>query len=189
MISISRHAAPWLPAAANALGFNLVWLATVLGAAAGLPWAGPAACAAFASAQLAVAARPRYDLAAMAVFASAGLAIDSAWSLSGAVRYSAAWPSAALAPVWLVSLWVAFALTLDHSLAWLRRRPLLAAQFGGFGGGWSYWAGARLGAVETMLPPWAYGVAVGACWAVSLPLLIRLTALLAARRRLPAYQR
>jgi hypothetical protein len=183
-----RLAPPWLPVAANAIGFNLVWLVTVLGAASGLAWAGPAALVVFASLQIPNAARPRYDFAAMAVFAGAGVVIDSAWSLAGAVSYAAAWPSVHFAPLWLVTLWAAFSLTIGHSLAWLRRRRVLAGLFGLLGGGFSYWAGARLGAVAPAIPAWSYGAAVGLCWAIALPPLIHLTAL-AARRRSPAQQR
>lgn len=188
MNTLVQPAPAWLPAATNAIGFQLVWFVTVLGAAGGLAWAGPAALLVFATVQLRLAARPRYDLAAMAVFAAAGLLIDSAWAMLGAVRYAAAWPFAQLAPIWLVTLWAAFALTIGHSLAWLRPRQGLAALFGLLGGGFSYWVGARLGAVEPAIPAWLYGGVVGLCWAVALPVLIRLTAI-AARPRLPAHQR
>jgi len=188
MNTLVQPAPAWLPAAANAIGFNFVWIITVFGAAGGLAWAGPAALLIFATIQVSMAARPRYDLAAMGVFATAGLLIDSAWSLSGAVSYAAPWPAGNFAPLWLVTLWAAFSLTIGHSLAWLRPRPVLAGLFGLLGGGFSYWVGARIGAVEAAIPAWLYGAAVGLCWAVALPALIRLTAIVA-RPRLPAYQR
>lgn len=183
-----RHAPPWLPAVANAAGFNIVWFITVFGAAAGLAWAGPAAFLVFAAVTVSTSPRPRYDYAAMAVFAAAGIVLDSAWSLAGLVSYGAGWPSPQFAPIWLISLWAAFALTIGHSLAWLRPRRALAGLFGLLGGGFSYWVGARVGAVETVIPAWQYGLGVGLVWAVALPALIRLTAV-AAHRRLPAHQR
>ena len=185
MNTLVQPAPAWLPVVANAVGFNIVWFITVFGAARGLAWAGPAALAIFATIQVSMAARPRYDLAAMAVFAAAGIVIDSAWSLSGAVQYAAGWPSPHFAPLWLVTLWAAFALTLGHSLAWLRPRVGLASMFGMFGGGFSYWVGARVGAVELAIPGLTYGVVVGLCWGVALPVLIRLTAR-AARPRPPS---
>lgn len=188
MNTLAPPAPAWIPVAANAVGFNIVWAVTVFGAAGGLPWAGPAALLVFATIQVSMASRPRYDLAAMAVFATAGLLIDSAWSLSGALSYAAGWPVPQLAPVWLVGLWASFSLTLGHSLAWLRPRRGLAALFGMAGGGFSYWMGARIGAVELAIPGWIYGVAVGLCWAVALPALIALTARVA-RPPSPAYQR
>jgi len=180
-------ASSWLPTIFNAVAFNIVWAATVFGAAAGLPWSGPLAFAAFAFLQLQMSAQRRYDVTAITVFALAGILIDSAWSLSGALSYAAGWPSPHFAPVWLVTLWGAFALTIGHSLAWLRPRPALASVFGLLGGGFSYWVGARIGAVELAVSGPVYGALVGLCWAIALPALIRLTAVLA-RPRLPAYQ-
>lgn len=180
-------ASPWIPTVVNAVAFNIVWAATVFGAAAGLAWSGPLAFAGFALLHFRLTTRPRYDVAAMLVFGLAGILIDSAWSLSGALSYAAAWPSPWLAPVWLVTLWMAFSLTVGHSLGWLRPRPALAAVFGLFGGGFSYWVGARIGAVELAISGWLYALLVGLCWAVALPALLRLTAVVA-QRRLPAYQ-
>lgn len=188
MNTLASPAPSWLPVAANAVGFNIVWAITVFGAAAGLAWAGPAALLVFAALQVPLSPRPRYDLAAMGVFAAAGIVIDSAWSLSGALSYAAGWPAPQFAPVWLVTLWAAFALTLGHSLAWLRPRLALASAFGLFGGGFSYWVGARIGAVELAIPGSVYGLLVGLCWAVALPVLIRATDVVA-RAPLPANQR
>jgi hypothetical protein len=187
MNTLVQPAPTWLPTIANAVGFNIVWFVTVFGAAGGLAWAGPAALAIFALVQLSMAVRPHYDIAAMTVFAAAGLLIDSAWSLSGALSYAAPWPSPLFAPVWLVTLWAAFALTLGHSLGWLRQRKALASLFGLLGGGFSYWVGARVGAVELAIPAWLYAAGVGLVWAAALPLLIHLTARVA-RLRLPANQ-
>lgn len=188
MNALARHPPQWLPTVVNAVGFNIVWFITVFGAAGGLAWAGPSALLIFALVTLSMSARPRYDLTAMAVFATAGLVLDSTWSLAGALSYSAGWPSQQLAPIWLVTLWAAFALTIGHSLAWLRPRRVLAGLFGLLGGGFSYWVGARVGAVELAIPAWQYGIGVGVVWAIALPALIRFTAV-AAHRRLPAHQR
>ena len=51
-------------------------------------------------------------------------------------------------PLWLMVIWLGLAITPNHSLAWLKNRPLLAAVFGALGGPFAYWAGARLGAAS-----------------------------------------
>jgi hypothetical protein len=160
----SRRGTPaGLPAAANASASTSSGSSPCSARPAGSPGRARGVAGLRLGHDLDVAARPRYDLAAMAVFATAGLVLDSAWSLTGAVSYAAAWPSAQLAPIWLVTLWAAFALTVGHSLAWLRPRRMLAALFGLLGGGFSYWVGARVGAVETAIPAWQYGAWRSAC--------------------------
>jgi uncharacterized protein DUF2878 len=52
----------------------------------------------------------------------------------------------------MLSLWIAFATTLNHSLRWLMTRPVGAALAGALGGPLAYLAGARLGALTLVTP-------------------------------------
>jgi hypothetical protein len=72
----------------------------------------------------------------------------------------------------MLALWVNFALAID-ALAWLGRRPVLAAMLAGaVGGPLSYLAGARLGAV-TLGPSEPVALAaVAVVWMVAMPLLL-----------------
>jgi len=155
----------------NILAFQAVWFASVIGAASGRPWLGAALLLPFTAWQLAVSDDPAYDRRAIALLCVAGLVIDSIYPLAGMLSYAAAWPSAMLAPVWLVLMWVNLALTLNHSLAWLRGRPVLAALFGGSGGALSYYAGFRLGAMELHWEAPATMALIGLVWSLSLPAL------------------
>ncbi len=146
-----------------------MWFASVLGAAGGLPWLGAACIAPFLAWQLRASRDPAYDRRALVLLCLGGILIDSAYPLAGALSYAAPWPFPSLAPAWLVIMWMNLALTLNHSLAWLRRRYALAAVFGGLGGGLSYWAGSRLGAVEFHWPAWAAAGVIGLVWAAALP--------------------
>ena len=112
--------AAWLTLG-NVVGFQAVWLASVAGAGAGLPWAGPLAAAVFAAAMLAWGGRARDDLRLLAVALPLGIALDSAFAASGWLVYAEAWPWSGVAPAWIASLWVGFALTLNHSMARLRQ--------------------------------------------------------------------
>lgn len=68
-------------------------------------------------------------------------------------------------PFWLMALWLAFAATLRHSLAGLLKRYWFAALFGAAGAPWSYFLGSRLGAVEAT--PAAF-IAISLFWAALL---------------------
>jgi hypothetical protein len=67
------------------------------------------------------------------------------------VRFAAAWPEG-FAPYWMLSLWIAFATTLNHSLRWLMSRPAAAGLAGLIGGPLAYLAGAKLGALTLVTP-------------------------------------
>jgi hypothetical protein len=161
--------------AGNVIGFQLVWLASIGGAGAGLAWAGPAAAAVFVAAMLAVGGRRRDDLRMLAIALPLGLAMDSGFAASGWLVYAEPGPWPALAPVWIASLWAGFALTLNHSMAFLRGRPAAAALFGLLGGPLAYWSAAEAFSAVAFGVPAAWALAALAIgWAAVLPLLFAL---------------
>ncbi len=105
---------------------------------------------------------------AIAPLAVVGLAVDVGLTAAGIYQFDHT-------PFWLLALWLGFVYTLDASMVWLRKLPLAAlAGFGVVGGTSSYLAGERLGAV-VIATPLLHSVAIIAlCWAVLLPLLVRL---------------
>lgn len=143
----------------NYLVFQLGWFLLVLTQS---PWALIWALA-FVAIHLRWMAAPKEWLSAGAVMVL-GLAIDTAWQHSPWVQFNGTgWPL----PLWLAGLWLMFPLTLNHSLGWLRSKPLLQVLFGVFGGGGSYIAGAQLGAAH--LEPQAYWL-LPLSWGLLLPL-------------------
>lgn len=160
----------WLP---NALSFQLVWLAAVAGAARGWWWAGPLAVAAFAAWQLPLSHGRRADLLLMFGTAAIGFAIDTLWVKLELMRFTTPLPSAQLAPVWIVALWMGFALTLNHSLAALKRHLWLGAALGLVGGPVAYGvAEGAWAAVEFSRPAWMVLGALAVAWAAVTPLLL-----------------
>src|SRR5205085_49591 len=94
----------------------------------------------------------------------------------------------AFAPLWMVSLWMVFATTLNHSLRWLASRPWAAALAGGIGGPLAYFAGEKLGALSIESPLPAAFTFIGFLWAIALGLLCMLNGVRdgAVNGRLPA---
>lgn len=168
----------------NAVAYQLVWFATVLGAGHGLWWAGPLAALAFLALHLGVFVRDggerRRDLALVVAAVACGLVIDGVLSSSGAIVFAPAAPAlpAGGAPLWMLTLWAAFALTLRHSLSAVTRRPVLAALLGAIGGPLAYLGAARASGVLAFPEPRGMTLAMlAAGWCLALGLL----ALLASR--------
>lgn len=161
----------WLP---NLIGFQLVWMAAVGGAAQGWWWAGPAAVAVFATWQLSVTSMRRSDLRLLAFCALLGAAVDTLWVQAGFMRFDAALPDPRVAPIWIVAMWVGFGLTVNHSLSGLKPLPWLGALLGLLGGPLAYWAAERAwGAVEIADSVWPF-IALGVAWAIITPVLLYL---------------
>ena len=158
---------------ANFLLFQLAWFACVLGAANGLPWAGPAVVATVAIVHLRSVPEPRAETMLLVSAAMVGTVFDSLLVSTGWLTYPSGQWVGYIAPYWIIAMWVAFATTLNVSLNWLKRKPVMAAVFGAVGGPLAYFAGAKLGAV-TFNAPLAAMAALAIGWALIMPLLMSL---------------
>jgi hypothetical protein len=161
----------WLP---NVLGFQIVWCAAVGGAARDWWWAGPLALGLFALWQFSVTRWRGADFKLMLVAAVIGFAVDTLWVQLGWIEFRSALPWSTAAPVWIVAMWMGFALTLNHSLSALKSRFAVAVAFGVIGGPLAYWIAASVwgaAVIEGSLLPYL-GLAVS--WGLITPLLLRL---------------
>jgi hypothetical protein len=156
----------------NVIFYQATWLAAIAGAARGWWWAGPAMFAAFAAWQLAVSRLRVADLELMLCAAVVGFFVDSFCIRGGLFVYAAPVPSPDYAPIWIVALWMSFALTLNHSLAWLKSHLPLASVLGAVGAPLAYLAAARGWHALAIAadPTLAFG-ALALAWAILTPTL------------------
>lgn len=158
----------------NLIGYQLVWFCAVIGAGRGMAWPGVVAALLFALWQIGISDRRGAQMKLVGIALLCGLLIDGGLGAGGRVQYAVAWPAAWLAPAWILALWVAFALTLDRSLAFLQGRPWLAALLGATGGPLAY-LGAQEGFDAVLLaPPGAALAWLALAWGLALPLLAQL---------------
>jgi hypothetical protein len=149
---------------ANALLFQLGWFACVLGGD----------FVAFTATLLVlvlhklffVNSRAEWYLIVIAGFI--GLIVDNLIAMQGILVFES--PSLFNIPVWLACIWVLFATTLNHSLAWLKNRYLAASALGAISAPMSYLAGSKLTAVTLAEPAMTSLMIIGACWAIMLPI-------------------
>ena len=158
---------------ANFAGYQLVWFAAVCGASRGRIWPALLAMSVFATWQLAVSESRAADLRLVGTAVLLGSLLDGVLNTSGVLHYVSGSPAlpAGGAPLWILALWVAFALTFNHSLRWLTGRPLLCLALGAAGGPVAYLAAARLGAVSFAVPAWHGLLGLAASWAIACALL------------------
>ncbi len=166
---------------ANLFGYQVVWWVSMLAAARGLPWIGIAGAAAFIIAQWIASGYRGSDARLVACSLLMGIVIDGFLGSSGMLRYASATP-ALLAPLWILSIWAAFAMTFNHSFVFLQGRPLWGAALGAIGGPLAYEGAARLGAVQFAEPSWRAIALLVLAWGIVVPAL----AMLAHRLRISA---
>jgi hypothetical protein len=159
----------------NLVLFQIGWVITVAGAGQGAWWAGPLSLAALAAVTFKLSPWPRTDLALLCTACLIGLLVDSAYVQLGLLRFAEPIPFMGLAPIWILGMWMSFALTLNHSMRMFKAHLGLAALFGLIGGPIAYYvAGRNFAAVEMLAGPWAVYGTIAVVWAVVTPLLLAL---------------
>lgn len=160
---------------ANLVGYQLVWFAAVIGAGQGNVWSGVLAAGVFVVGQWTWSRQRAADARLIVVALLLGQVIEGSLARNGVVTFAAAWPSANFAPLWILAVWAAFAMTLNHSLGFLQGRTWLSAVFGAVGGPLAYLSAARgWGAVQFAEPMWRALAWLALAWAVAMPLLAHL---------------
>ena len=160
-------------AAVNFVVFQAGWWACVLGAAHDMATAGSLFAVVIIAAHIALVAQPLRELRLVAIALLIGVVWDSALLMSGWLDFRSGFLVPGMAPHWILALWALFAITLNHSLAWLHGRLSVAAVLGAIAGPLAYWGGVQMGAVFLFEPLYAL-LALAAGWAIFTPLLVRL---------------
>lgn len=156
----------------NAVLFQVVWFAAVLGAAWGMAWLGPLVLLPVLAINQAISEDRSGDLKLLVVAGLLGFLFDTTLVAMGVFTPLQQLFPRPCSPPWMIGLWLNFAATLNLSLGWLRERYLLATLFGAIGGPLAYYSGAKLGATETL--PTSGGLLILALgWGVMTPLLVR----------------
>ena len=156
---------------ANLLGYQAAWLVAVGFAARGLAWPGIIACLGFAALTWWRSPLRRSDLRLVGTALVCGLLLDGTLASTGFLHYAAPLP-ALPAPAWIVALWVAFAMTLQHSLQWLLARPLAAVLFGAIGGPMAYWGASRGFDAVAFTAPMQASVTLALGWAIAMAVFV-----------------
>jgi hypothetical protein len=159
--------------AGNVLGNQLVYLCAVIGAGRGRVWPAIVAAALFVIWQWAGSRQRAVTLRLILLALGCGALVDGVASASGWVSYAAHPGPVWLAPVWILALWAAFAMTLGVSLAALQRHLSLAAVVGFTLAPLAYLSAARgFDAVRFATPAWRGVLLLGVGWALALPMLM-----------------
>ncbi|WP_198538311.1 DUF2878 domain-containing protein [Marinicella sediminis] len=145
---------------------NLLWFASVLGAANALLL--PAILSLFLLLAVVFVYQgfDRKDCKVILISLLCGLLIDGFLNSTGWLVYAAQMHDLRyLPPFWIMMLWLGFAATIRTGMNWMLKSPALGAVFMLIGAPLSYYSASRLGAVE-LLQPWPVMITIGLTWLV-----------------------
>jgi len=158
----------------NFVAFQLVWFASVLGAAKGYPLLGPLLLIPLLAWHLSTANRPVQELRLLLISLLVGTLFEVIPVIKGWIAYPEGTLFGVLPPLWMLGLWLLFAITLNVSLRWMRRYLPVAVLFGLIGAPLAYWGGSRLGAFH-ITAPLPYTVTLALAWGGLMPFLIKIS--------------
>ena len=150
--------------------FQVGWFVCILGAAWNYTYIAIAISIGILFLHLYLTDKNANDIKLSAIAATFGFIFDGIMQFNNMIIYNNPGVPYPFTPIWIVILWILFAITLNHSLAWLKGRTSLAMLFGLMGGPLVYLAGEKLMAVTIVSPNTLIVLAVG--WAFITPLLI-----------------
>jgi hypothetical protein len=158
----------WLRSIAVTLG----WFLCVGGAAAGLPWLGPAFVFAWLTTDF-ICTGYRFNTIGFYFSAAiVGYLADSGLTLTGFLSFPDMAQLGSPSPLWMVALWVNLAAGLNGPLRFITRSLFLSVLVGVVGGPLSYAAGVGMGALFFPGGMLQSIPAVAILWAIALPLLV-----------------
>jgi hypothetical protein len=166
----------------NAVGFQSAWWICVFGAGRGLDMLALAYGAALALMHLYWSDKRSQELRLACSVMLMGIAVDSLLQALGVIQFQGG-SIGPLSPFWLWMLWLLFGMTLNASLAFLKKKQLiLSAALGAVLGPVNYIAGAQAGAASMEITP-AHVAVLSVCWLIALPIMV-----FAAQQTSPAVQ-
>lgn len=157
----------------NFVVYQIAWLACVILAAKNSVLLACLAAVAAVALHLYQTDRFKSELLLVMLTGLIGTLFDSLLVTLGLIDYPHGTLIPGMAPIWITSLWMAFATTLNVSLLWLQKRLLLAALLGAVAGPLAWLAGQKLNALHLLETKFAL-LALGLGWAVIMPLLMKL---------------
>ncbi len=156
----------------NLVVFQIAWFACILGAGFGLPWLGVVVVTLSAIVHLVYARFGRAWVVLLLMAFVLGWGFDWLVFRSGAMGYPEHARLLTAVPLWMPFMWVNLATTLHLSMAWMKRRYVIAVLFGFLGGPGAYFTGMKLDAVVLGDDLLRSLLIIGVEWAVAMPLLL-----------------
>ena len=153
----------------NILGFQLSWWFCVLGVKYGYPYLGPFVMTLFILVHYLFYKINNLEFIFIFVCGLIGMLVDTFFINIDLIDYNGLTINN-IAPLWIISMWLGFAATINHSLSWLRKRYFFAFWLGFIFGPISYLTGVKFNALSFNVSIYSITV-LSVAWGIVVPLL------------------
>lgn len=161
-----------MKSATNLIFFKIVYGMSLAGVSIGFPWLGAIGLIGFLIWHAKTSAHAKADFILVGIAILLGTLVDTINIHTGVLVYQESWPSASIAPFWIMVLWANLALIMNGALRWLQGRYLMAAAIGAVFGPLGYMLGVKLGTASYAGDKLEFFLVTGISWMIALPLLL-----------------
>ena len=131
----------------NIIGFQTGWWACVLGTKNGFPYLGPLVMLIFLFIHFARLKNRNKELFFAVLVGFIGTVVDTVLLQTKLIEYQGVYTDN-IAPLWITAMWIGFAATINHSLAWLNNKWIMSFALGAIFGPLSYYTGIKFEALH-----------------------------------------
>ena len=154
------------------IGFKVCWVLCAFCSIWNQPYLGPIATLLFILIHLFFVNFRSRDIKVIIIAILCGLILDSSFSNLSLISYKGGiLAKYSLSPLWILSMWAGFALSMLYTLESIREKYILSSLLGLDGGPLSYSAGVGIGSI-TILTTYSY-IYLAIAWALIVPLLFK----------------
>jgi len=160
---------------ANIVLLNVLWFASILGAANGMIWPAAIVLVLLLGFNFIYAGISQLDFKIIVISIFSGLLIDGVMMNQGLVIYAYNQPDLGwVPPLWIMMLWVGFGASIRIGMQWLLNSPFIGGLFMMIGAPLSYVSAGKLGA--TVMPDlWQAMIFIGVSWLLYFMSIVQLT--------------
>lgn len=166
----------------NIILFQSAWFATVISVANSLESLAITSVLAVLGLHLYLVKDKSREVLLILIVGLIGFFVDSSLIIGNVFSASGTLGVENFAPVWLIMLWMLFAITINHSLAWLKENYTLAGVLGATFAPVAYYVGSNFEVLTFSKDYTLAGVmiVIGVTWAVVTPLMVFVSSLIPA---------
>ena len=130
----------------NIIGFQTGWWACVLGTKNGYPYLGPLVMLIFLFIHFSRLNNRNNEIFFAVLVGLIGTVVDTVLLQTKLIEYQGVYTDN-IAPLWITTMWIGFAATINHSLAWLNNKWIMSFALGAIFGPLSYYTGIKFEAL------------------------------------------
>ncbi len=154
------------------IGFKICWLLCAFCSVWEQPYLGPVVTLLFILIHLYIVDFKKRDIKIILIAIICGLILDSIFSIFNIIDYKGGFLTLYnIAPLWILSMWAGFALTMLYALDSIKTKYFISALLGLIGGPLSYSAGVGIGSLSIQ-SNFAY-ILLSISWGAIVPLLFK----------------